>query len=996
MIIPQLQEYYKWGDYITLEELKFNISGEIPVNFPYHADRSGLPLKTVRKELGSEEYNLYVDEDGIRIEYGSERALFYSINTLKQIIRERCGKYIIPRLSIKDYPGFSIRGIIEGFYGKPWTHEDRLSLIRFSGEYKLNTFFYAPKDDPYHRMDWKKPYPVEKFSELKELTDCCRENHVDFIFSVSPGVDIAYSSDSDFGLLCEKFRSVMDLGVRKVSLLLDDISDRLKDEGDVRKFGGDFGRAQVFLANRIFEYLNNKYEDLTFIICPTEYSGFERTPYKNTIKENLNSNIIVIWTGPEVAAKRIDSEDARMEFDLYGHQMLLWDNFPVNDGSRQLKLGPVSNRCKELYRLNHAGILSNPMNQAEASKIALMTYADYSWNPEGYVPEYSMMKSLHHFESKNSKALNILCQNCQSLDMWNEFAPEFKGLVEDAIATGIYDRLADYFFEIQNLCSSMDNFGNRRFCEEIRPWLNKIRLTAELGLCSLDIIRGVDRGDFEDILNEYKNDEYSFGSDAVLDLAEYVRVKTMGMGQKLAQLIMPDAAKEDLGILTELIGDNIVGNIAIRDFYKSSDELKDMVNRLRQSCSMPLFIAADHEGGSKCILDERFAAMSSAMAVAATSTKGDAFNSAGLQAIELKTAGINMVFAPVLNLTDSNAGNSGTRTFGGEVRKNMIESALSGYNYAKMYPCVKYFPVFNDSKNTVITGDSFKLGLNVEAFKAAIKKGVPAILLSNAIVRAIDEHNPVCHSKRLVGGLLRNRLGFRGLIFAEYTGQTDIAEFFRRSMEAGADVVILRIPSQEIRSAVEKIAGCLDDDTIKLVDAAAARVLKYKDMVRDSSIDEEQASGFYRLLRAEIADHSITSLKASNKLPLISKNIVLAVQEGLPEFGKMLEDKLNNVGFEADSVMLDAVMKEGIREKGRDYVILTEGRFAGDVDRLGNLLAGCRCVIQVIAGYPEGILDFADSVIAIYDKNSEAANAAVKVLNGQLAPTGRLPVATTT
>ena len=88
-----------------------------------------------------------------------------------------------------------LRGIVEGFYGTPWNFDIRADLIKFCGEYNLNAYIYAPKDDPYHRDKWREPYPEDKIAELKGLVDISLENNVHFIFAVSPGLDLNYEGE---------------------------------------------------------------------------------------------------------------------------------------------------------------------------------------------------------------------------------------------------------------------------------------------------------------------------------------------------------------------------------------------------------------------------------------------------------------------------------------------------------------------------------------------------------------------------------------------------------------------------------------------------------------------------------------------------------------------------------------------------------------------------------------------------------------------------------
>lgn len=86
----------------------------------------------------------------------------------------------LPFVEINDYPDLPNRGVVEGFYGTPWSHEVRLSLIDFYGKFKMNSYLYGPKDDPYHSCpNWRLPYPEKEAQHIKELVDACNRNYVD-------------------------------------------------------------------------------------------------------------------------------------------------------------------------------------------------------------------------------------------------------------------------------------------------------------------------------------------------------------------------------------------------------------------------------------------------------------------------------------------------------------------------------------------------------------------------------------------------------------------------------------------------------------------------------------------------------------------------------------------------------------------------------------------------------------------------------------------------
>jgi hyaluronoglucosaminidase len=97
-----------------------------------------------------------------------------------------------------------VRGVIEGFYGPPWSHTERLDLIRFCGEHGLNTWVHAPKDDPHHRELWRDPYPDDQLQLLSELVHEASRNEVEFVYAIAPGLDICYSHVSEFEALLAK------------------------------------------------------------------------------------------------------------------------------------------------------------------------------------------------------------------------------------------------------------------------------------------------------------------------------------------------------------------------------------------------------------------------------------------------------------------------------------------------------------------------------------------------------------------------------------------------------------------------------------------------------------------------------------------------------------------------------------------------------------------------------------------------------------------------
>jgi hypothetical protein len=288
-------------------------------------------------------------------------------------------------------PAFRQIGVIEGFYGRPWSHEDRLDILRFMQLVGMNTYYYAPKADPYHRARWREPYPPEAKARLQQLVDTAQTLGIAFYYSISPGLSIVYSDSSDWAVLREKIASVQRLGVGHFALMLDDVPATLTHPADRAAFE-TLADAHAHLINRLSKFLVTHGADL--VVTPTTYTNaWGDRDYLRRLGAAVPSSIPFFWTGPDVASPTITADDARAWAELIGRQPLIWDNYPVNDYARwRLFLGPLRGRSADLASAA-IGIISNPMNQAHASMLPLATVAFYARNPGGYEPEAAMQRA---------------------------------------------------------------------------------------------------------------------------------------------------------------------------------------------------------------------------------------------------------------------------------------------------------------------------------------------------------------------------------------------------------------------------------------------------------------------------------------------------------------------------------------------------------------------------------------------------------------------------
>lgn len=342
-------------------------------------------------KLDEEGYVMAVDRDDlaggtIAIEGKSGDGTFYGVQTLKQLTEKTENGVAVAEAVIKDEPTMTVRGSIEGFYGTPWSHKDRLSQIEFYGDQKLNTYIYAPKDDVYHREQWRVPYPETEMKRMQDLIDTSKENKVDFVFSLSPGNDIHFDGaegEADYQALVKKCQSLYDMGVRSFAIFFDDIAN--KD-----------GKKQAELLNRFNkEFIQAKGDIKPLITVPTEYDsnvmglGSGVNQYTKDFAGTLDKSVKVLWTGSAVVPEGIDVANAQKVKEVYGDRMGIWWNYPCTDYIKEkLALGPIYGLDKGLEK-EVDFLVMNPMEHAELSKITLATGADYAWNTAAYDYEKS-------------------------------------------------------------------------------------------------------------------------------------------------------------------------------------------------------------------------------------------------------------------------------------------------------------------------------------------------------------------------------------------------------------------------------------------------------------------------------------------------------------------------------------------------------------------------------------------------------------------------------
>lgn len=360
-------------------------------------------------------YNKQIQPDGfhlkiespleINIETRDLRGFRYGLKALMRVMRKEDEHIYLIKAEIKHEPSFAWRGVIEGFYGKPWKLEDRLDVLDFLEKNAMNTYMYAPKDDEYQRMRWRERYPEEKVAEFDTLLKAAHAKNIDFYYMISPGNDIDYSKESEVLVLTNKLQQMIDLGFTCFGLLLDDIDYLLK--GAIRKKFRAAAHAHAYLINQVNLFLKGELAEYRLIVCPTEYDNAFGSAYLETLTKETAPEVPFFWTGPSTLAAAITTEDITRMSEVYQRPMVIWDNVPVNDyqsDSELVFLSPYENRSPKLAdsAFQVKGIVSNPMPQWELSKIMVGTMGNFLWDCQHYRSSESLKRVLEELYGKES------------------------------------------------------------------------------------------------------------------------------------------------------------------------------------------------------------------------------------------------------------------------------------------------------------------------------------------------------------------------------------------------------------------------------------------------------------------------------------------------------------------------------------------------------------------------------------------------------------------
>ena len=255
------------------------------------------------------------------------------------------------------------RGYIEGYYGKLLSFEDRNYLLSTLHDLSMDCHLYAPKEDVFHRFDWRRPYPKDWCADFAAFCAAARSKHIRILAGIAPGLDFAfYNNKDDKAKLRAKAEQLSKAGADGLVPMFDDIS---ADLSVFERAGISEGQAHARLAS----WLQAETGCPVFLVprlYADEIEG-DHAAYAADLNQHLAEDITVFTCGVTIVAEKISLPDkAGILANKLTRPLIIWDNLYCNDYCpRRLFTGRWTGRKKA------DPILLNGTGMPETDKLLL-------------------------------------------------------------------------------------------------------------------------------------------------------------------------------------------------------------------------------------------------------------------------------------------------------------------------------------------------------------------------------------------------------------------------------------------------------------------------------------------------------------------------------------------------------------------------------------------------------------------------------------------------
>lgn len=536
-------------------------------------------------------------------------------------------------------------------------------------------------------------------------------------------------------------------------------------------------------------------------------------------------------------------------------------------------------------------------------------------------------------------------------------------------------------------------------------------------------------------------------SDAELEAA----IARMSLQEKIGQMIMVGFHGQSVATSPELstmVGTSQVGGVVLLEANAHDPQQLSRLTTELQSLAassgagIPLFIAINHEGGTVVRITEGATGFPGNMAVAATGRPQHAYVAAALAARELRAMGVNMNLAPVLDVNDNPMNPViGVRSFGEDpaLVATYGQLAVSGGQDQGVVCVAKHFPghgsVGVDSHGglPVLQASPDQLAQReLVPFAAAIRQGVAGIMTAHMAVPALDDSGrPATLSAEVLTGLLRQQMGYDGLIVTDSLGMGGIsagwgqAQAAVEAVQAGADVLLSTTSTVHI-AIIQALATAVQQGEIPVerIDQSVLRILRVK---HDFGFFEpwtasglgEVGSSEHQAVADEIALQAVTLLRNDSKtvpLPSSPARLLLISPVDLPpgasSDGTLFAELLRERGYDVAELIMNLDSSESrayvsanatAQAPLHDTVIFGEWQLIKEYVNRGDRwqealiedLSQSGSPLIVVAWHNPAALmrcPQASSFLTAYGNTPAQVAAVVSVLVGESEPAGVLPM----
>lgn len=497
------------------------------------ADRRASKLKLKRDIFTLDKYDRHIvslTSTGGRSELvvlgENTDAVFYGLATFEQLLDQSTGN--LANVVFYDYADVQYRGVIEGYYGVPYSMEVTEDMFRFMARYKLNMYMYGAKSDPYHSRYWDKAYP-DKISDrekrfglltedmMKQLAQVAHQCKVNFIWSIHPGQEFTALGESDvLDRIMSKFELMYGLGVRQFGVFVDDVgvpyddpslnicAERLSDLQRMIDTKWNHEGAAPADTVKPLQYVPQLY---AYSWAKPELARkFWESLRPVPAKVNIYTTGKNVWSVP-------NSEDLALLNDYLGREVSWWWNYPCNDVdvTKIFVADTYTNFADEKHihfdgeleeSLSLQTLIINPMQQGALSKIPLFSVGDYTWNMARFDNMESWKSSLHAvLGSENGASLESIVPYLRYYDAKSPLVAligEFQAAYEKGEAQESAASLKGELARITEACAALRAMKNSDcpsdtlFYADLRPWLLKLDTMASDAQTMIDALMAED------------------------------------------------------------------------------------------------------------------------------------------------------------------------------------------------------------------------------------------------------------------------------------------------------------------------------------------------------------------------------------------------------------------------------------------------------------------------------------------------------------------------